>query len=174
MPIELCGKLLLGLKVRLKLLLFLTPGQFWLSGAGLDPAVLLGNWLLRRRAPWWRVRAWLPSCLDLSPLRLQVWILDTSARPARFKFGFHLTVCLPTSPCRACRNGVHRHHDDCECGPETPRGKIITCNCSCCSTCCHCCRKKFYDRRRWTWVAGGWLNLPSDWGDYAALPSLQV
>jgi hypothetical protein len=50
---------------------------------------------------------------------------------------------------------------------------VCSCNCSCCSTFCHCCRKKFYDRRRWTWVASGWLKLPSDWGDFEHLPSLQ-
>ena len=87
---------------------------------------------------------------------------------------FEIHTRAPPRPLRACRNGVHRHHDDCECGPETPRGKIFKVNCSCCSTFCHCCRKKFYDRRRWTWAAGGWLNLPSDWGDYEPLPSLQV
>ena len=86
--------------------------------------------------------------------------------------------CWMISLCRlngsTCyRNGVHRHHDDCMCGPETPSGPICRLNCSCCSTVCNCCRNKFYDRRRWTYVTSGWLNLPSDWGSHGLLPSMQ-
>jgi len=74
--------------------------------------------------------------------------------------------------CKCCRNGVHRHTNDCTL-IDTPIGPLCSANCSCCSTFCHCCRKKFYDRRRWTHVSGGFLNLPSDWGEYGALPSMQ-
>ena len=81
--------------------------------------------------------------------------------------------CFRLCGCKCCRNGVHRHTNDCTCGPETPTGPIFAANCSFCSTNCHCCRKKFFDRRRWTWAAAGWVNLPSDWGDYGQLPSLQ-
>jgi hypothetical protein len=75
--------------------------------------------------------------------------------------------CFRLNGCRCCRNGVHRHTKDCSCGP------LFALNCSFCSTCCHCCRRKFFDRRRWTWVAAGWINLPSDWGEYEHLPSIQ-
>lgn len=75
--------------------------------------------------------------------------------------------------CKCCRNGVHRQTYDCSCGPAPTGDPICKANCSFCSTFCHCCRKKFFDRRRWTWVAAGFLDLPSDWGDYGDLPSLK-
>jgi len=60
--------------------------------------------------------------------------------------------------CKCCRDGVNRH------------GSL---NCSFCSCCCHYCRKKYYDRRRWTRVTSGWIDLPSDWGKFAPLPTLK-
>lgn len=69
--------------------------------------------------------------------------------------------------CTCCRNGVHRHAKDCRFGP------CLELNCSCASCCCYCCRKKYFDRRRWTRVASQWADLPSDWGKLGKLASFE-
>ena len=81
---------------------------------------------------------------------------------------------IPAIPvCRVCacacfRDGVHRQAPACEACRAHP-----SVNFSFCSACCGCCRKKYFDRRRWTRVAAGWADLPSDWGHYAApMPDL--